>query len=104
MHATLEADEASPQQAAGYQTEGHCRGDTTVSPPSSLCKVTSEQAPRNLLIEDPFDAVFIAIAQHRSLQRQSCVYRIGDKGSPAEPPGDLGDVLSPAGDVRDVVA
>src|SRR6476619_3467063 len=44
-------NEASPQQAAGYQTEGHCRGDTTVSPPSSLCKVTSEQAPRNLLIE-----------------------------------------------------
>src|ERR1700730_12773633 len=44
--------EASPQQAAGYQTEGHCRGDTTVSPPSSLCKVTSEQAPRNLLIEE----------------------------------------------------
>src|SRR5215831_18488419 len=44
-------NEASPQQAAGYQTEGHCRGDTTVSPPSSLCKVTPEQAPRNLLIE-----------------------------------------------------
>jgi len=44
-------NEASPQQAAGYQTEGHCRGDTTVSPPSSLCKVTSEQAPRNLLID-----------------------------------------------------
>src|SRR5207253_11242351 len=44
-------NEASPQQAAGYQTEGHCRGDTTVSPPSSLCKVTSQQAPRNLLIE-----------------------------------------------------
>ena len=45
-------NEASPQQAAGYQTEGPCRGDTTVSPPSSLCKVTSEQAPRNLLIEN----------------------------------------------------
>src|SRR5438309_8741689 len=45
-------NEASPQQAAGYQTEGHCRGDTTVSPPSSLCKLTSQQAPRNLLIED----------------------------------------------------
>ena len=45
-------NEASPQQAAGYQTEGHCRGDTTVSPPSSLCKVTSQQAPRNLLIEN----------------------------------------------------
>ena len=45
------ANEASPQQAAGYQTEGHCWGDTTVSPPSSLCKVTSEQAPRNLLIK-----------------------------------------------------
>src|SRR5438445_7620187 len=44
-------NEASPQQAAGYQTEGHCRGDTTVSPPSSLCKVTSQQAPRNLLNE-----------------------------------------------------
>src|SRR2546422_3947837 len=44
-------NEASPQQAAGYQTEGHCRGDTTVSPPSSLCKVTSQQAPRNLLIQ-----------------------------------------------------
>ena len=47
----LKVNEASPQQAAGYQTEGPCRGDTTVSPPSSLCKVTSEQAPRNLLIE-----------------------------------------------------
>src|SRR5437016_12759574 len=47
-------NEASPQQAAGYQTEGHCRGDTTVSPPSSLCKVTSQQAPRNLLIECNF--------------------------------------------------
>src|SRR6516225_12131863 len=44
-------NEASPQQAAGYQTEGPCRGDTVVSPPSSLCKVTSEQAPRNLLID-----------------------------------------------------
>jgi transposase len=48
---TKPQNEASPQQAAGYQTEGHCRGDTTVSPPSSLCKVTSEQAPRNLLIK-----------------------------------------------------
>src|SRR5438132_5169380 len=44
-------NEASPQQAAGYQTEGHCRGDTTVTPHSSLCKVTSQQAPRNLLIQ-----------------------------------------------------
>src|SRR5438132_13629025 len=45
------ANYASPEEAAGYQTEGHCRGDTTVSPPSSLCKVTSQQAPRNLLNE-----------------------------------------------------
>src|SRR5205807_4043872 len=62
-------NEASPQQAAGYQTEGHCRGDTTVSPPSSLCKVTSQQAPRNLLI-DIVDAILWPVLRPRVLYQR----------------------------------
>jgi len=63
-------NEASPQQAAGYQTEGHCRGDTTVSPPSSLCKVTSEQAPRNLLIEGLLMVMTLALLVYSVAQRR----------------------------------
>src|SRR2546426_6714620 len=55
-------------------------------------------------VEDPFDAVFIAIAQHRILQRQPLLPRIGDKGLPAEPLAEIGDGVFLAGDAGDVVA
>src|SRR5256712_11894756 len=55
-------------------------------------------------VEDPFDAVFIAIAQHRILQRQPLLPRIGDKGLPAEPLVEIGDVVFSAGDAGDMVA
>ena len=44
-------DEASPEQAPGYHREGHWSVRHHGFSRSSLCKVTSEQAPRNLLIE-----------------------------------------------------
>src|SRR5712692_4378467 len=50
-------------------------------------------------VEDAFDAVCVARAQHGILQRPPRVHRVGDQGLPAEPPCELGDVLSPAGDV-----
>src|SRR6266487_125659 len=55
-------------------------------------------------IEDTFDAVFIAVAQDRLLQRQPRPWSIGHKSLPAEPLGEGGNGLSLAGDVGDVVA
>ena len=45
------ANEASPEQAPGYHREGRWSVRHHGFSRSSLCKVTSEQAPRNLLIE-----------------------------------------------------
>src|SRR5204863_114830 len=55
-------------------------------------------------IEETFDAVCIAVAQDRLLQRQPRPWRIGHKRLPAEPLGEGGNSLSLAGDVGDVVA
>ncbi len=46
------ANEASPEQAPGYHREGRWSVRHHGFSRSSLCKVTSEQAPRNLLIEE----------------------------------------------------
>ncbi len=78
-------NEASPQQAAGYQTEGHCRGDTTVSPPSSLCKVTSEQAPRNLLIAVQVQAHLRRIQRRRYHKTCECPQVPGIVTAPPAP-------------------
>ena len=43
-------NEASPEQAPGYHREGRWSVRHHGFSRSSLCKVTSEQAPRNLLI------------------------------------------------------
>ena len=55
-------------------------------------------------VEDAFDTVFVAIAQHGIPQRQSRLSRIGDKGFPAESLAELGDVVFLADDVGYVVA
>src|SRR5438067_10366013 len=55
-------------------------------------------------IEDPFHAVFIAIAQHRILQREPLWPGIGDKRLPAAPLAETGDFVSLTGDAGDVVA
>src|SRR2546426_11582606 len=55
-------------------------------------------------IEDTFDAVFIAVAQDRLLQRQPRPWRIGHKSLPAEPLGAGGNGLSLAGAVGDAAA
>ena len=45
-------------------------------------------------IEEAFDTVLVGVAQHRLLQRQPRVYRVGDKGPPTEPLGEGGDGVS----------
>src|SRR5438128_12654724 len=55
-------------------------------------------------VEDPFHAVFIAIAQHRLLQREPLLPGIGDKSLPAAPLAETGDVVFLTGNVGDVVA
>src|SRR4030095_7690308 len=55
-------------------------------------------------VEDAFNAVFVAIAQHRILQRQPLLSRIGDKGLPAKTLAKLGNGVFLASDVGDVVA
>src|ERR1041384_950784 len=55
-------------------------------------------------IEDAFHAVFVAVAQHRRLQRQPLLYCIGDKGLPAKTLATSGDGVCLTRDVGDVVA
>src|SRR5437764_12766170 len=55
-------------------------------------------------VEDAFNAVFVAVAQHRILQRQPLLPRIGDKGLPAKTLAKIGDGVFLASDVGDVVA
>jgi len=50
-------------------------------------------------VEEAFNAVFVAIAQHRLLQRQPCVPRLGDKGFPATTLAQVGDAVFLAGDL-----
>src|SRR4030095_6103050 len=55
-------------------------------------------------VEDAFNAVFVAIAQHRILQRQPLLSRIGDKGLPAKTLAKLGKGVFRASELGDVVA
>src|SRR5258706_5348806 len=55
-------------------------------------------------IAEAFDTVFVAVTQHRLLQRQPRVHRVGDKGLPTEPLGEGGDGVSLAGNAGDGVA
>src|SRR5437773_12125001 len=55
-------------------------------------------------IEEAFDTVCVAVAQHRLLQRQPRVHRVGDKGLPTEPLGEGGDGVSLASNAGDVGA
>src|ERR687896_1676139 len=55
-------------------------------------------------VEDAFDPVFVAIAQHRRLQRQLLWGRIGNKGLPAKTLTESGDGVCLARDLGDVVA
>src|SRR5262252_10634204 len=55
-------------------------------------------------VEDAFHTVCIAIAQHRLLQRQPLLPRLGDKGLPAQTLAKIGNGVFLASDVRDVVA
>src|SRR5215470_12438075 len=55
-------------------------------------------------VEDAFHTVFIAIAQHRLLQRQPLLPRIGDKDLPAKTLAKIGNVVFLASDVGDGVA
>jgi hypothetical protein len=55
-------------------------------------------------IENAFNAVFVAIAQHRILQRQPLWPRIGDKGLPAKTLAASGDGVFLASDVGYLVA
>src|SRR5207245_10551710 len=55
-------------------------------------------------IEEAFDTVFVAVAQHRLLQRQPRVHRVGDKGLPTELLGEGGDGVYMAGNAGDVGA
>src|SRR5919202_5979641 len=55
-------------------------------------------------VKDAFDPVFVAIAQHRLLQRQPLGSRIGDKGLPAKTLPASGDGVGLARDVGNVVA
>src|SRR5438128_12436339 len=50
-------------------------------------------------VEDAFNAVFVAIAQHYILQRQPRVPRIGDKGFPAKTLAKVGDAVFLASDL-----
>src|SRR5204863_4115031 len=55
-------------------------------------------------VEDAFDTVCVAIAQHRLLQRSLLWCRIGDKGLPAKTLPESGDGVFLASDVGNVVA
>src|SRR5947208_9392715 len=55
-------------------------------------------------VEDPFNAVFMAIAQHCILQREPFWPGIGDKSLPAAPLAETGDCIVLTGDAGDVVA
>src|SRR5207244_12743256 len=55
-------------------------------------------------VEDALNAVFVAIAQHRCLQRQPRGPRIGDKGLPAKTCGESSNGVCLARDAGDVVA
>src|SRR5215471_20670052 len=55
-------------------------------------------------VEDAFHAVFVAIAQHCIVQRQSLLPLIGDKGLPAQTLAESGDGVCLTRDVGDVVA
>src|SRR6266436_3221901 len=55
-------------------------------------------------VEEAFNAVFVAIAQHDILQRQPRVPRIGDKGFPAKTLAKVGDAVFLASDLGNVVA
>src|SRR5439155_13643423 len=55
-------------------------------------------------VEDAFHAVFVAITQHRLLQRQPLLPRIGDKRLPAETLAMIGNGVLLASDAGDVVA
>src|SRR6266446_5217847 len=55
-------------------------------------------------VEDPFHAVFIAIAQHRLLQREPFGPAIGETSLPAVPLAETGDGVFLPGDAGDVVA
>src|SRR5439155_2781861 len=55
-------------------------------------------------VEDPFNAVFMAIAQHCILQREPFWLGIGDKSLPAAPLAETGDFVFLTGDASDMVA
>src|SRR5207253_648680 len=55
-------------------------------------------------VEEAFDTVFVAIAQHRLLQRQPLWRRIGDKGLPAKTLTESGNGICLASDVGHVGA
>ena len=55
-------------------------------------------------IEDAFHTVFVAVAQHRRLQRQPLLPFIGDKGLPAKTLAKIGNAVFLAHDVGEVVA
>src|SRR6516225_6528878 len=55
-------------------------------------------------VEDAFDLVFVAIAQHRRLQRQLRGCRMGHKGLPAKTLLESSDDVCLARDLGDVVA
>src|SRR5713101_2835437 len=55
-------------------------------------------------VEDAFNAVFVAIAQHRMRQRQPLLPHIGDKGLPAKTLTEIGNFVLLASDVGDVGA
>src|SRR4029434_8552356 len=55
-------------------------------------------------VEDAFDTVFVAIAQHCLLQRQLLGRGIGDKALPAKTSAESGDGVCLASDVGNVVA
>src|SRR5712691_9480579 len=69
-----------------------------------LDKQRRDMDPALEAVEDPFDAVCMAIAQHRILQRQPLLPRIRDKSLPAQTLAESGDFVFLASDVGDVVA
>ena len=64
------ANEASPEQAPGYHREGRWSVRHHGFSRSSLCKVTSEQAPRNLLIEGLLMVMTLALLVYSVAQRR----------------------------------
>src|SRR5882762_11715566 len=69
-----------------------------------LDKQRRDMDPALETVADPFDAICIAIAQHRLLQRPPLLPRLRDKGLPAEPLTESGNFVFLASDVGEVGA